>query len=1035
MSWPRRYWLGPVRTASGGMRRHKVQAIAIGLVVLVSTASATLGLALLAASNAPFTRAFGTQNGAHVTVTVNAARASTAELAATSHLSGVTAAAGPFSESVVQTQFRGQPFGQMVLAGRVAPGGPVDDVVLNAGHWPDGPGQVVLDGSAGGGGPALGSTITVTGVPGTPALVVVGFGNSVTNTADGWVTPAEITRLRAPGVPQSTQMLYRFSHAASYGEVRADVTEVSRALPAGAVTGAASWLAAQNQATGNGAIMEPFVVAFALIGLVMAVLIVGNVVSGAVVASYTRIGVLKCIGLSPAQVVVAYLSRVGWPALAGCLAGVVAGNVLAAPVLHNSAGAYGVGSQQVPWWSSVIAPAGMFALVLLAGFGPALRAGRLSAAEAIAAGRAPRAGRGYAAHRLAARLRLPRPGLGLAAPFARPARTVVTLAAVAFGATAVIFAFGLSSSLSRAAASQSHSATIPVRVEPFGPGGGPGQMPTPAQDAAVVSALRVQPGTRHEVTLYGNGVKVPGIAGTVMAQAYDGDASWTGYGIIAGHWYGAPGEVDVNTAFLEQSGLAVGDTVTVNTGSAQVTVRIAGEVFDPGSEPSGVRQHADAARRRLARERGGVRRGVAARCQRGLLRPGGQRRARRQEPLAGHQPAGRRQVLHDRQRPGERAGPDGRGRGGARRAQHGADDDQGPGARPGRVQGARHAARPGADHGGVLDRRPRGGGRGDRGARRGRAEHGHRARHGRDRAHRHPGQLHPGVPAVPAGAAVPGRGGHRGRRGVAARELGRPGPAGRGPSCGVNHKVDTVTAGRRVVIAEDSVLLLAGLTKLLESAGFEVAATAADAAELLAAVEREQPDVVIADVRMPPTHTDEGIRAALVIRSEWPDVAVLVLSQYVEERYAADLLSANTHGIGYLLKDRVADVAEFLDALRRVAAGGTALDPEVVAQLLVRRGGDPLDNLTERELGVLALMAEGRSNAEIAAALVITDSAVSKHINSIFAKLGLYPGDAGHRRVLAVLRYLGVEPALSGAAAASAACSTSMKDSVRSLAS
>ena len=220
----------------------------------------------------------------------------------------------------------------------------------------------------------------------------------------------------------------------------------------------------------------------------------------------------------------------------------------------------------------------------------------------------------------------------------------------------------------------------------------------------------------------------------------------------------------------------------------------------------------------------------------------------------------------------------------------------------------------------------------------------------------------------------------------------------------------TSLPGQRVVIAEDSVLLLAGLTKLLESAGFEVAATAGDASALLAAVEREQPDVVIADVRMPPSHTDEGIRAALVIRSQWPDIAILVLSQYVEERYAADLLSANTRSIGYLLKDRVADVAEFLDALRRVAAGGTALDPEVVAQLLVRRGGsrggDPLGVLTERERGVLALMAEGRSNAEIGAALVITDSAVGKHINSIFAKLGLHPGDAGHRRVLAVLRYL-----------------------------
>jgi DNA-binding NarL/FixJ family response regulator len=213
----------------------------------------------------------------------------------------------------------------------------------------------------------------------------------------------------------------------------------------------------------------------------------------------------------------------------------------------------------------------------------------------------------------------------------------------------------------------------------------------------------------------------------------------------------------------------------------------------------------------------------------------------------------------------------------------------------------------------------------------------------------------------------------------------------------------------RVVIAEDSVLLLAGLTKLLDGAGFQVAATAGDATELLAAVEAARPDVVIADVRMPPTHTDEGIRAALAIRARWPDTAILVLSQYVEERYAADLLAANTRGVGYLLKDRVADVAEFLDALRRVAAGGTALDPEVVAQLLVRKRDRALmADLTQRELDVLALMAEGRSNTEIAQSLVITDSAISKHITSIFAKLGLYPGDGGDRRVLAVLRYLGV---------------------------
>ena len=213
----------------------------------------------------------------------------------------------------------------------------------------------------------------------------------------------------------------------------------------------------------------------------------------------------------------------------------------------------------------------------------------------------------------------------------------------------------------------------------------------------------------------------------------------------------------------------------------------------------------------------------------------------------------------------------------------------------------------------------------------------------------------------------------------------------------------------RVVMAEESVLLRAGLTKLLAAAGIEVLASVGDAEELLAAVLEHQPDVVIVDVRMPPSHTDEGIRAALVIRRQWPEVAVLVLSQYVEERYAADLLSANTSSIGYLLKDRVADVGEFLSALRRVADGGTALDPEVVSQLLLRRRSDPLDRLTPREQEVLRRMAEGRSNAAIAQDLVITDSAVAKHINNIFAKLDLHSGDGDHRRVRAVLRFLGVE--------------------------
>ncbi|MFD8982725.1 LuxR C-terminal-related transcriptional regulator [Streptomyces sp. NPDC059564] len=217
----------------------------------------------------------------------------------------------------------------------------------------------------------------------------------------------------------------------------------------------------------------------------------------------------------------------------------------------------------------------------------------------------------------------------------------------------------------------------------------------------------------------------------------------------------------------------------------------------------------------------------------------------------------------------------------------------------------------------------------------------------------------------------------------------------------------------RAVIAEDSVLLRIGLVKVLEMAGFEVSAETGDAEGLLAAVEEHRPHLALVDVRMPPGFTDEGVRAALVIRSQNPGTAVLLLSQYVEERYAADLLaSQNGAGIGYLLKQRVADVEEFIDALRRVAAGGTALDPQVVAQLLLRRGGgpDPLERLTPREREVLALMAEGRSNAGIAEGLVVSESAVAKHINSIFAKLDLPPAAEAHRRVLAVLRFLDGTP-------------------------
>jgi putative ABC transport system permease protein len=584
-----------IRAARSGLSGRRVQAIVIGLVVLASTAASTLALGLLVDSNAPFDHAFAAQRGAHVTAAVNA---SAAQLAATTRLPGVTAAAGPFPETTVQAQisFTGSKgsgiFSAPVdLVGRASPGGPVDDLTLTAGRWARQAGEVVWSATSHGPPVSVGAHITVTGVPGSPRLTVVGVANSVTGTAQAWVTPAELAALRAPGTPQVAQMLYRFSSAGTNAAVTADIARLRAALPRGSLLGAQSYLTAKLNATASIAPWVPFIVAFGLIGLVMAVLIVANVVSGAVVAGTRRIGVLKSIGFSPAQVVAAYVLQVAIPAAAGALAGVLAGNLLSVPLLSQTAQVYGVGALAVPVWVDVAVPLVMLGLTVVAGLAPALRAGRLSAVQAIATGRAPRAAHGYGAHRLLGRARrLPRPlTIGLAAPFARPARTLVTLVAIVLGGTAVTFAAGLATSLNRVAADLSHAQSEPVQVSLPGPdnvrksGTGPAPaMPSPAaQQRAVEAALRAQPGTLHYVAEANDDLSVPGLPDHLRLTGFVGDASWTGYAVITGHWYRGNAEAVVNTAFLTDTGAKVGDTYTITSGARHVTVRIAGEVFEP----------------------------------------------------------------------------------------------------------------------------------------------------------------------------------------------------------------------------------------------------------------------------------------------------------------------------------------------------------------------------------------------------------------------------------------------------------------------
>jgi putative ABC transport system permease protein len=598
-----------VRAARGGLGGRRLQAVIIGLVVLAATAASTLALGMLADSNSPFDHAFAAQHGADVTATADTSLVTAAQLAATAHVPGVTAAAGPFAEATVTAKVTlpgipGSNSTQMQVVGRASPGGPLDDLALQAGHWPASDSQIVLSG-----GGELGTTITV----GSQHLTVVGIANSVTNSADAWVLPSEIPALTAgAGGSGQAQMLYQFASAATTSAINADVAALRAALPHGALTGTASYLDARKSEQSNIAPWVPFIIAFGVLALVISVLIVVNVVSGAVTAGTTRIGVLKSIGFTPAQLIASYVLLVAVPAVAGCVAGAVCGNLLAISLLGQNAQVYQVGVLGIPFWVDVTVPLAVLVLTAAAAAAPALRAGRMSAVQAIATGRAPRPAHGYAAQRALARLTaLPRVAtLGLAAPSARPGRTLITVLAVVFGGVAVTFGVGLATSLDRAYADISHSA-LPVEVSaiPAGTAAQPdatvhggrgagqghggkhkvlvGQPMTAAQQQAIAAAVAAQPGTLHAIPVTEDHLSLPAVPAGVEVTAYGAgaDPAWAGLALVSGYLYSGPGEVDVNTLFLTDTGTRVGDTYTLVSGGHRITVLIAGEVFQPGNQP------------------------------------------------------------------------------------------------------------------------------------------------------------------------------------------------------------------------------------------------------------------------------------------------------------------------------------------------------------------------------------------------------------------------------------------------------------------
>ncbi len=578
-----------------GVGRRRVQTAVLVLTTLVAVAASVLGAGLLVASSAPFDTGFAAQQGAHLTALFDTSRATAAQLEQTAGSTGVTAAAGPFPTLSIRPTVKDAPampagyqLPPITVVGRTDPAGPVDRVTLASGRWPTKAGEIVRAQSADL--PPDVQHLTFAESPGAPTLTVVGTAVSVSQTADAWVTPDQLRAMTPTGSTPGYQMLYRFEHAATDAEMAANRAAIAASLPAGSLTGTRSWLSIKQLEAANTAAFVPFVIAFGILALVLSVLIIAIVVGGAVGAATRRIGILKSLGFTPAQVVRAYVAQALVPATVGVVLGVVLGNLVAIPVLAGAERSFSTAGLSIPVWVDVVVALVALASVAVAAIVPALRAGRLRAADAIAVGRTPSPGRGRWAQRLAGRLRIARPiSLGLANPFARPARSTLTGATIAFGVATVTLAVGLGLSLT---AVQQHreldtagSVIVSTDAPPVLGGKGvhvpaPGNAPAQTADpGAVAAGIAAQPGTVAFYGLTEANAAVSGIAGSSTVRGYSGDSSWGKPQLVAGHWLDGPDEAVVTGRFLTAAGIHIGDTVTLTDSGRSIAVRVVGEAF------------------------------------------------------------------------------------------------------------------------------------------------------------------------------------------------------------------------------------------------------------------------------------------------------------------------------------------------------------------------------------------------------------------------------------------------------------------------
>lgn len=564
------------RASRAAVRRRRLQTMVIGVVVGLATTMVVIAVGLLATSSGPFDQAYARQSGAHLVAAFDAKLAPDVRLEESGRLAGVAATAGPFGQVARNADLGGggRPPLRLVIVGRGDPGGDVDRLNVWKGRWATGPGEIVLNQN-----PShrafseLGATLDVDGT----SLEVVGYAYSMSQSGDAWVTPAQLAVFR----PTTAQMLYRFTEAATEAQVDAARATVTAGLPSGALIAATSYLPLRTAAASEAATFVPFLVVFGCLGLAVAVLIVANVVSGAVVAGFRHIGMLKALGFTPSQVLAIYLAMVSIPAIAGCLVGIVLGNVLAGQLLSNAFRNLGAGDVSAPAWVSLVALLGMPVVVALSALVPALRARSLSAAQAISAGSAQHAGRALRVQRWLSGTRLPRAvSLGLGLPFARPARSAMTMAAVVLGVMSVTLAAGLAKSLVTYSNAADRTDAVQVQLRTGVPGSGA----TTLSDPAIESKLRSVPGTAY---LTASSELQLGQVGTTQRTPvifYRGDSDQLGYQVLKGRWLDGPGQIAVSERFLIQRGLAVGDVLDLELEGRSTQVRIAASVLQNDSD-------------------------------------------------------------------------------------------------------------------------------------------------------------------------------------------------------------------------------------------------------------------------------------------------------------------------------------------------------------------------------------------------------------------------------------------------------------------